>query len=616
MRTYLLLALTLLIGLAGCSSPDEPTLYEGFQEPPAEARPFVRWWWNGNHVNEEEIKRELEVLEEAGIGGVEINPIAMPETATDIGTEPVEWLSEDWNQLLATASEEARSRDMVVDMIVGSGWPFGGEFLSSDEYIQRVITHRIPVDGPSTIDYTFDELVSRLEQSYQEQGREPHVEQAENHELLFASLVPVGAEGTGEVIDLTDAYESQRLKHTVDQGSYRLVYGLLQHGHRKVMLGAKGASGNVMDHYSEEVTREYLRRLEKISEDTGASLSTLLRALFCDSIELAGANWTDGFLEKFESAHGYSLEPYLPFVFYPGYTGYEDRDYAPAFAEELRRVRYDYNRFLVELFLDNFTETFKEFSEEHGLKARYQAYGLPFLMGMLEGNRIPHIPESNNWIYSAEMDGPRWTWSKGHGYMTWNHYAAAGGHLEGRRIISSEAMTNTQGVFKTSLSEIKQHDDMNFITGINHSVLHGYNYSPPSAGFPGWIRYGAYFSEQNTWWPYFRKWTDYNARLSYVFQESQPVKTVAVLAPAGDLWSEVGLIRHPFHVRPWYAHRLWEPLSQMGSSAEYINERVIQEGEGTPGQLRFGPMSYAAIVLTDVTSDRPQKVRTRFVVRK
>ncbi len=46
-------------------------------------------------------------------------------------------------------------------------------------------------------------------------------------------------------------------------------------------------------------------------------------------------------------------------------------------------------------------------------------------------------------------------------------------------------MTNTKGVFKTSLDEIKQHDDMNFITGINHSVLHGYNYSPVEAGFPG-----------------------------------------------------------------------------------------------------------------------------------
>jgi hypothetical protein len=25
-------------------------IYEGFKEPPPEARPFVRWWWNNDQV--------------------------------------------------------------------------------------------------------------------------------------------------------------------------------------------------------------------------------------------------------------------------------------------------------------------------------------------------------------------------------------------------------------------------------------------------------------------------------------------------------------------------------------------------------------------------------------
>jgi len=91
-------------------------------------------------------------------------------------------------------------------------------------------------------------------------------------------------------------------------------------------------------------------------------------------------------------------------------------------------------------------------------------------------------------------------------------------------------MTNTRGVFKATLSMIKKNDDFNFITGVNHSVLHGFNYSPPEAGFPGWLRYGAYFSEQNTWWPYFRKWADYNARLSSVFQHSDAVTEVSSIS--------------------------------------------------------------------------------------
>ena len=43
-------------------------LYEGFRSPPAEARPFVRWWWNGKCVTEREILRELDLHKAAPAG--------------------------------------------------------------------------------------------------------------------------------------------------------------------------------------------------------------------------------------------------------------------------------------------------------------------------------------------------------------------------------------------------------------------------------------------------------------------------------------------------------------------------------------------------------------------
>ena len=118
-------------------SNNQSTLFKGFESPPAQARPFVRWWWNGNHISADEIKRELNVIHEAGLGGVEINPVAMPNEAVNIGTKPVEWLSKDWNQMVALAAIEAKKKGMITDLIVGSGWPFGGEFLKPNETIQR-----------------------------------------------------------------------------------------------------------------------------------------------------------------------------------------------------------------------------------------------------------------------------------------------------------------------------------------------------------------------------------------------------------------------------------------------------------------------------------------------
>ena len=63
--------------------------YRQFQDPPDYARVFVRWWWNGNRLDAEEIKRELDVMKAAGIAGVEINPIAFPDHADPVGYEEV-----------------------------------------------------------------------------------------------------------------------------------------------------------------------------------------------------------------------------------------------------------------------------------------------------------------------------------------------------------------------------------------------------------------------------------------------------------------------------------------------------------------------------------------------
>ena len=71
-------------------------LYEAFQQPTSEYHPFVRWWWNGDKVEADELVREMRLLKEAGIGGVEINPIAFPTYCDSLGTRhdlrPTCWL--------------------------------------------------------------------------------------------------------------------------------------------------------------------------------------------------------------------------------------------------------------------------------------------------------------------------------------------------------------------------------------------------------------------------------------------------------------------------------------------------------------------------------------------
>ncbi len=585
------------------------TLAQGFLNPPAEARPFVRWWWIDNRVEETEIIRQLDLLKDAGMGGVEINPIGY-STPYGYGgpykthAEQLIWRSPEWDRVLHTACKGSYERGMIVDLIAGSGWPFGGEFLKPEQRIMRLSTVSREVSGPQVATYAWDSILAQMVRERQYGGRgETRVE--------FIKLYPKELHSVGQVRDIADRFsEDGTLTVEIPDGEFVVAFGMLEQGYRSVAVGTKGAAGSAMDHFRSDVTRMYLNRLKGVEETWGEPLSTYVRAVFCDSIELAQSNWTTGMLESFKQSMGYDIEPYLPMVLDPEK---ERLPFTEAFVDELRRARYDWVSHLVSVFLDNFTREYAAFCHENNLLSRYQSYGAPQLVGMAEGYMIPDIPESNNWISSSPHSVKGFSWSQGHGYKIWDKYASAGGRLRGKKIISSEAMTNTSGIFERTLGEIKVADDMNFITGINHSVLHGFNYVPPDVPFPGLIRFGSYFSEYNTWWPYLRLWADYNARLSYVMQNTKPVSEIALIGPTPDIWSRHGLERRPFHLLPEYLHQLWEPIAQLGSTCDYLHETIIQQADVQDGLLKYGPMAYKVLLVVDMQS---MQIETAQAIRR
>ncbi len=574
-------------------------LYGGFCDPPTEARPFVRWWWNGDCVTKKEILRELDLLKAAGVGGVEINPIAMPEWSPPIPTPALKWLSPRWNKMVRAATDGARQRGMLADLIVGSGWPFGGKFLGSGEMIQSIAVNEIALTGPG-------EFVSPLSDIQTLPTMHCKIDAASAPRLACLRLLPVGARDISETIDLTDTVGADGMvRFDVPPGKHTLYVGTWREGYTGVIHGAPGADGQVLDHINTAAVERYLSRMsEALAPAMGGKMGNGLRAMFCDSLELSGANWTNDFAAEFRRRRGYELDPYLHLVLYDANKGYDGpAPVSPELGDSIRRVRHDYNRTLVELFHDRFIGTFHKWCHANGMLSRYQAYGGPALMGMLGGYMLPDIPEGDTWLFFPKdnvgktLDAIR--------YAVWNKYASSGAHLTGRRLVGCEAMTNLAGVFRTTLEYLKQAGDLNLITGVTHTILHGFNYSPPEAEFPGLIRYGTYFNEQNPWWPYFKLWADYNARLSWVLQASRPAGQIAILGPTDDVWSDSGLWRTAFIDTPEYLHEIWQMLHASGYSCDYVNGKVLAEAEMTDGRLRYGPMDYEMLIVANVESIEP-----------
>lgn len=103
---------------------------QSWPEVKPEAKPGTRWWWMGSAVDSVNLTRNMEMYAKAGIGAVEITPIygVKGNEANDI-----EFLSPRWMRMLGHTIAEGNRLGIEVDMNTGTGWPFGGPLVSTEE---------------------------------------------------------------------------------------------------------------------------------------------------------------------------------------------------------------------------------------------------------------------------------------------------------------------------------------------------------------------------------------------------------------------------------------------------------------------------------------------------
>ena len=633
--SLLFLALGLL--LSQCQPKNEgldtEQLYAEFQQPASEYRPFVRWWWNGDKVEADELVRELRLLKEAGIGGVEINPIAFPTYCDSLGKASLPWLSPEWIDMLKVCFDEAQQLDMTCDLLVGSGWPFGAEFLNENEWAQIVVNYAEPVTGPTTLTIICDSICEKA----MPKVSSPY--KGNTKELMMLRLYPNPATSINDGItiwtalrqaqgpDSTDNTEVPELVEgptdsiiTIDvpEGEYTLAALVKINGFLEVINGAPGAAGPVLDHFNTEAVSRYLYNMSDKIEAQIGPLKGNIRALFTDSMELEGANWTNDMAETFQKRYGYDITEYLPFILFKIGSMGSALNYDPivpvteAFQKEIQRARYDFEDFKAQLMQERFTNTYLAWCHNLGVKARAQAYGRGFYP--LENAMGYDIPEGESWTTNWLRHKPgeemsETDYRRGRAYTMVNKFVSSGAHLADNRTVSCEEMTNTYTVFNMSLDQLKLGGDQSAMSGVTHSVFHGFNYSPNlEASFPGWVRYGAYYSENNNWWPYFKYYNDYKARLSYALQHGTYYADIAILNPENDMWSTIGMQNEPFPntTRAPYKTMIWEAVNKCGGGVDYVSENIINQSDIKRGNLCFNQRKYNTLMLIDVESLHPE----------
>lgn len=497
LRAVLMFLPLLLTSLAfGQAGSNLAQLRESFAHPPDDARIMMRWWWFGPAVTKDEIKRELEQMKAAGIGGVEIAtlyPLALDDPQTGFHNSP--FLSDEHIDALRYAANEARQLGLRVDITLGSGWPFGGPHIPVTQAAgtMRIETIAAPTGATSIA--------------------VPDISTGERLEAVF--LTPGSPDALafshGQHVS-NPLIENGRLQVSADlKGPYCVVFFISSRTGMTVKRPAVGAEGFVLDHYDQKAIETHLHAVgDRMMSAFGGQPPY---AVFSDSLEDYGSDWTPELLREFRKRRGYDLTPHL-------------LDLIGDAGPDTAAIRHDWGRTLTELADDNYLKPLHEWATEHHTLLRSQTYGFPPVT--LSSNQYEDLPEGEGkatFLMWRQFSDTRW--------------AASAGHLFGKPVISSETWTWLHSpAFRATPLDMKAEADLHFLQGINQLVGHGWPCSPQVAGEPGWRMYAAgAFNTHNPWWFAMPDLIAYLQRVSFALRQGKPANDVAVLLPNDDAWA-------------------------------------------------------------------------------
>ena len=533
-------------------------------------KPWTRWWWMGNAVDQENIQLQLEKMAKAGLGGVEIQPIYGVK-----GEEQnyLDYLSPTWLTNLDHTLETAKKLNMGVDMTLGTGWPYGGPQVSTAHAATKLVVDSLKVQKGDKIQLNLT----------------PENEKDRKNARLLKILA---FNENGAYENLTSLVENGQLKWKAKKTDYTLFMVYEGKTGQQVKRAAPGVAGLTVDHYSKKAFEEYVKPFNKAFSKHGKEL----RTIFNDSYEVYGTDFTPAFFTEFEKRRGYPLEPYFNLLF-------------DGNNEKANRIRSDYRETLSDLLLTEFDRPWTAWANKKGYQTRLQAHGSPGnLIDMYASADIPECETFGSMPYDIkgfrrEMDDIR----EGDADAAMLKFSSSAAHISGKPLVSSETFTWLRDHFKTALSQTKPEAEDLLLNGVNHIFLHGATYSPERAEWPGWKFYASVnFNHTNTIWEDAPELFSYISNCQSLLQEGKPDNDVLLYWPIHDVWQSYlkASLFFQFKIHsldewlldtPFYKTN--KELTEKGITTDFISDRFMEEAKVVDQQIQLPGGTYKSLVV-------------------
>ncbi|MCC6487480.1 MAG: hypothetical protein IT364_08260 [Candidatus Hydrogenedentes bacterium] len=548
---------------------------DAFANPPLSARPRAYWDWVNGAVDLKQLTRDLEEMHAKGMGGGEMwdtgalrNPNGMvPAGPAFLGPESVEAIHH--------SLKEAKRLGLELGLVTSSGWNAGGSWVTPEWAGKNVYVATITVEGPAAINQAlpFPEVPEKCPKG--PDGLPLY------HRDVAVLAVPGNADkviaGPSAVLNLSDHTTEGTLQWDAPAGPWTILRFVCTNNGQTLIAPSPNSDGLLIDFLDPDATRmhfQYMLDRLGVTPENAAELG--LKYFEVDSMELEpGIQWTDDFVEYFQSHIGYDPTPWLPVL--AGWTIQS--------ADESGRFLYDYKKAVSDLLIFSHYTTGSEMLRRYGMEFNGEAGGPgPPIWATCPVDALKAL---------GNVDVPRGEFWIRHRNMFLVKEISSASHIYGKPIVDAESFT-TWRRWKDSPFIFKQAADRAFCEGLNRITFHGFVHSPEEAGIPGRAYHaGADINPRVTWWEQARPFIDYLARCSYMLQQGKFVADVCYFYgdQAPNFYPE-------FHDVP--GKPLLEGLGK-GYDYDVVNSDVILNRMSVQdGRIALPDgMSYAALMLRD-----------------
>ncbi|EJL60485.1 glycosyl hydrolase [Flavobacterium sp. CF136] len=557
-------------------------------------QPWARWWWMGSAVDKPNLKKSLVDFHKAGIGGVEITPIYGVK-----GEENnfIDYLSPKWMEMLDYTIHTADSLHMQVDMVLGTGWPYGGSHVTLPHAATKLIVEKYQLKKNETIDKsikledTKEKIPAELLYVVAYGSDGSYVNLTDQLKNKNSKLNDKGIEGTP--VTLPNTLEPNKLKWKAKKTDYTIYAVFSGKTGQQVKRAAPGGKGYTLDHYSEEALNAYVVPFNNAFKGREGKI----RAIFNDSYEVYGTDFTPDFFEEFKKLRGYDLKKELPLLL-------NEKD-----TEESNRIRSDYRQTIADLLLNKFDKPWTEWAHTKNFKTKLQAHGSPG--NLIDLYASADIPECET-FGSMPFDIPGFRREKedireGDADPVMLKFSSSAAHISGKKLVSSETFTWLREHFKTALSQCKPEAEDLMLNGVNHIFLHGSTYSPERAVWPGWQFYASVnFNANNSIWEDAPALFSYISNCQSLLQQGKADNEILLYWPIFDAWDKYqkGTLFFQFKIHSlseWLHETSFydttKSLIKKGYGVDFISDNFIAEAKVVNGKISLPGGTFKSLIV-------------------